>query len=110
MIAIIAAQHTQEYALEKDKDGKFVRTVENVQQSFDFTVRLNDGVSRAHHVEVVPRPTTASIECEQVFPAYTRLPNAKRSLGDLTRHREALDSYEPALCEAVLTRYTTQSP
>jgi hypothetical protein len=61
-----------------------VRTIENVQQSFDYTVKLNDGVSRSHHVEVVHRPTTASIDCEQTFPAYTKLPNAKRALGDLS--------------------------
>ena len=79
-----AGKRTQEYALEKDKNGNFGRTIENVQQSFDYTVRLNDGVSKPHHVEVVPRPTTASIQCEQQFPAYTALPNAKRALGDLT--------------------------
>ena len=80
----MSGRRTQEFAVEKDKEGKFTRNVENVQQSFDYTVKLNDGVSRSHHIEVVPRPTVASIECEQVFPAYARLPNAKRALGDLS--------------------------
>jgi len=84
LIVKASGKRTQEYALEKDKEGKFGRPIENVQQSFDYTVRLNDGVSRTHRIEVVPRPTAASIECEQVFPAYTQLPNAKRPLGDLT--------------------------
>lgn len=84
LIVKASGKRTQEYALEKDKAGNFTRTIENVQQSFDYTVRLNDGVSQAHHVEVVPRPTTASIQCEQTFPAYTQLPVTKRSLGDLT--------------------------
>ena len=84
LIVKMSGRRTQEYTLDKDKDGKFVRALENVQQNFDYTVRLNDGISRAFHIEVVPRPTTASIQCEQTFPAYTGLPNVKRSLGDLT--------------------------
>ena len=80
----MSGKRTQEYALDKDNEGKFVRALENVQQNFDYTVRLNDGISRQHHVEVVPRPTIASIQCEQTFPAYTKLPNTKRPLGDLT--------------------------
>jgi hypothetical protein len=84
LVVKTSGKRTQEYALEKDKEGKFARNIENVQQSFDYTVRLNDGVSRSHHVEVVPRPSTASIECEQVYPVYTGLPNAKRALGDLS--------------------------
>jgi len=79
-----SGQRTLEYPLEKDKDGKFVRALENVQQNFDYTVRLNDGISRMHRVTVVPRPTTASIQCEQTFPAYVGLPKTKRALGDLT--------------------------
>lgn len=77
-------RRAQEYIMERDAAGNFARTIENVQESFDFTVRLNDGVSKAHHVEVVPRPSAASVECEQVFPAYTGLGTAKRSLGDLS--------------------------
>ena len=84
LVVKASGKRTQEYALEKDKSGKFGRALENVQESFNFTVRLNDGVSESRHIEVVPRPTTASIECEQTYPAYTRLPNAKRPLGDLT--------------------------
>jgi hypothetical protein len=79
-----SGKRTQEYALDKDAEGKFVRALENVQENFDYTVRLNDGVSRSHHVKVVPRPSITSIQCEQTFPRYTGLPNARRSLGDLT--------------------------
>jgi hypothetical protein len=84
LIVKTSGKRTQEFVLDRDREGKFTRNVENVQQSFDYTVKLNDGVSRSYHVEVVPRPTTASIECEQIFPAYTKLPNAKRALGDLS--------------------------
>ncbi len=84
LIVKTSGQRTLDYPLDQDKDGKFVRALENVQQPFDYTVRLNDGVSRTYHVSVVPRPTTASIQCEQTFPAYTALPKTKRALGDLT--------------------------
>src|SRR5436190_4009367 len=84
LIVRTAGKRTAEYSLDKDKEGKFARVVENVQQNFDYTVRLNDGVSRAYRVEVVPRPSMASVDCEQIFPAYTKLPNAKRALGDLS--------------------------
>jgi len=84
LVVKMSGRRTQEFPMEKDKEGKFARVLENVQQDFTYTVRLNDGVSRAHHVIVVPRPSTATIECEQVFPAYTKLPNAKRALGDLS--------------------------
>ena len=33
---------------------------------------------------LIPRPTVASIECQQEFPAYTELTNVTRSLGDLS--------------------------
>ena len=79
-----SGQRTLEYPMDKDADGKFLRALENVQQNFDYTVRLNDGVSQTHHITVVPRPTTASILCEQTFPAYVGLPKTKRALGDLT--------------------------
>jgi hypothetical protein len=84
LIVKTSGKRTQEYAMEKDKDGRFVRALENVQQPFDYTVRLNDGVSRSHRISVVPRPTMSSIQCEQTFPAYTGLPKTKRALGDLT--------------------------
>src|SRR4051812_27623380 len=76
----------QEYPLEQDKDNKihFGRSIENVQESFTYQIYLNDGVSETCHVMAIPRPTVASIECEQEYPAYTRIKAAKRSLGDLS--------------------------
>jgi len=73
----------QEYPLEQDKDNKihFGRSIENVQESFTYQIYLNDGVSETCHVTAIPRPTVASIECEQEYPAYTRIKPAKRSLG-----------------------------
>ena len=64
--------------------NKFVLPIENVQQSFDYVVRLNDGSSPTYTIRVLPRPAIARIECEQIFPAYTGLPKTKRPLGDLS--------------------------
>jgi len=75
----------QEYGLEQEHERKdfFGRTLENVQDSFTYQIRLNDGVSLWHTVRTVPRPTVATMMCDQEFPAYTQLPPVRRSLGDL---------------------------
>ncbi len=79
------SRRTQSYPLEQNRDNKihFGRTIENVQESFTYTIYLNDGHSDTFTITTVPRPTVATMECEQVFPAYTGLPPAKRPVGDL---------------------------
>jgi len=79
------SRRTQSYPLEQNRDNRihFGRTIENVQESFTYTIFLNDGHSDTFTVTTVPRPTVATMECEQIFPAYTGLPPAKRPLGDL---------------------------
>ena len=47
-------------------------------------VKLGDGSSRTHTVEVIPRPTIVSCDASRFFPAYTGLPKTKRAPGDLT--------------------------
>lgn len=84
LIVKSSGRRTQEYVLEKNKDGRFSRALENVQQTFTYVVELNDGSTKSHQIEVVPRPAIASVECQQLFPPYTRLPAVKRPLGDLT--------------------------
>lgn len=76
----------QEFPLEqnREKPAQFGRTLENVQDSFTYQFQLGDGVSPTFTVTAVPRPTVASVECQQQFPAYTGLLPARRSLGDLT--------------------------
>jgi len=62
----------------------FSATIENVQESFDYTVRLNDGESaRSSFVKVLPRPVVKDINIKQQYPAYTRQPAQDRKLGDL---------------------------
>jgi hypothetical protein len=79
-------RRAQEFSLEQDRDerGRFGRTIENVQDSFRYTIRLGDGVSPAYDVKAIPRPTVAAIQCAQEYPAYTKLQPVKRSLGDLS--------------------------
>jgi len=76
----------QEFNLERDRGNKqhFGRTIDNVQDSFTYTFYLNDGQSPLYEIRAIPRPTIASIECDQEYPAYTRLKPARRSLGDLS--------------------------
>jgi len=79
-------RRVQTYPLEQNRDNRihFGRTIDNVQDSFTYIVFLNDGRSDTFSVTTIPRPTVASMECEQVFPAYTTLPPRKRALGDLS--------------------------
>ena len=81
-----SGRREQEFTMEreKDKQDKFARVIENVQESFKYVVVLNDGSTKTHQVEVVPRPVVSSILCDQIYPAYTHLPNVLRSLGDLS--------------------------
>src|SRR6185295_17498784 len=63
--------------------GKYARTIENVQEPFSYIIRLGDSRTAEYKVEAIPRPTVTTIQCDQTFPAYTKLPPARRSLGDL---------------------------
>lgn len=80
------SRRSQEFPLEQNRDNRahFLRTLENVQDSFSYRFSLGDGVSQFYEVTAVPRPTVASIECEQEFPAYTGLKPMRRVLGDLS--------------------------
>jgi hypothetical protein len=80
------SRREQQYSLEQDREikEKFGRTLENVQDTFTYQIRLNDGLSGWHQVQTVPRPTVATIVCNQEFPAYTGLKPVRRSLGDLS--------------------------
>ncbi len=80
------SRRAQEFPVEQNRDNPahFGRVLENVQESFSYRFELGDGVTRDYQVTAVARPTVAAIECEQVFPAYTGLKPAIRSLGDLS--------------------------
>ncbi len=75
----------QEFPMERatNSRNRYARALENIQQSFNYQVRLNDGASRTHHVEVLPRPALVSLQCEQVYPDYTGRKPTRRAPGDL---------------------------
>jgi hypothetical protein len=73
--------------LEKLKSGSPVYSakIENVQESFEYRARLNDGESpRKFTVTVLPRPAVTRVQARQVYPAYTGRPPEDRAPGDLT--------------------------
>ncbi len=74
----------QELTLEKGTNAAtFVRAIANVPESFSYAVQLNDGRSSGNRVTVVARPSVTSLECVQIFPAYTGLGHTARAAGDL---------------------------
>ena len=79
-------RRAQEFPLEQNRENgiQFGRTLENVQEDFTYQFTLGDGVSPAFQVRAVPRPTVASMECVQEFPAYAGLKPMPRNPGDLS--------------------------
>ena len=79
-------RRSQEFSLERDRANRqrFGRTIDNVQDSFTYAFYLNDGQSPTYQVRTIARPTVLSIECDQEYPAYTKLKPTRRSLGDLS--------------------------
>jgi len=66
-----------------DDRSRFRRLLENVQESFTYKIKLNDGLSEDFDITVRPRPALASLRCFQIYPAYTGLAPTPRALGDL---------------------------
>lgn len=64
-------------------ENRFVRTIDNVQESFSYRIRLNDAQTRWYKITALPRPAVAAIRFTQEYPAYTRRPPEQRSPGDL---------------------------
>ena len=81
----MAAGKTQEFPLDPDPAmrAKFTRLLRNVQEPFSYSIRLNDATSPTFHVTTWPLPAVVSMECEQAFPPYTKLPPVRRPLADL---------------------------
>ena len=67
-----------------DDPAHFAQTFENVQESFTYRVRLNDDTSEPFTVSALERPVVTSLECQQIFPAYTRLATRRLAPADLT--------------------------
>ena len=85
LVARYSISRSVEYPMDVSptNSARFGRTFENLQESFSYTVRANDGTSRSADITVVDRPSLTSIECLQIYPEYTKLGSVKRSPGDL---------------------------
>jgi hypothetical protein len=68
---------------EKGQSDHFSLKVDRIESSLSYTITLNDATSDTYTVKTIPRPLVTAIDCEQVYPPYTGLPNAKRTVGNL---------------------------
>jgi hypothetical protein len=82
---VYAAGQKQQFTLPAlpEPAATFGLTLENVQESFRYTVRLNDDTSAEFAVTVRERPVVTRVDCQQVYPAYTRLGTVPRAVTDL---------------------------
>ncbi len=76
-------QQTLVFNSTPDKPAHFQQLIENVQESFSYSIRLNDSRSQNYSVRAIPRPIITSIDMRQTYPPYTRRPPEPRSPGDL---------------------------
>src|SRR5206468_3373575 len=58
----------------------FALKLENVQDSFKYRLRLGDNTSEWRRADVLIPPVVTRLECQQVYPEYTRLGAVGRSL------------------------------
>lgn len=79
------AGHIQEIDIDREKDSrdKFSLEVKSVEHPFTYSITLNDGDAGPYEIKTVPRPNVTSIDCVQVYPPYTGLPDIKRTVGNL---------------------------
>ena len=90
----------QEITLDREPDhpDRFSLKVESVDHPFTYTIVLNDGTAGPFRIKSVARPNVTTIECVQVYPAYTGLPDsnadgrqsraAGRKQAENSRHRQ----------------------
>jgi hypothetical protein len=68
---------------EPHRPDVFGLSIAKVEAPFTYTIRLNDGSSDSYRIKTVPRPDVTSIDCVQIYPAYTGLDPIKRTVGNL---------------------------
>jgi hypothetical protein len=66
-----------------DDPDHFSLKIDRVEQPLTYTIRINDATSDTYSVKTIPRPDVTAIDCVQVYPAYTGLPDTKRTVGNL---------------------------
>ncbi len=80
-----ASGRKQEFVLDPTAANpkNFVRLLQSVQETFDYTIELGDNRTASARIKVRPRPTVAKVDATQIWPAYTQLPPKLRPMGDL---------------------------
>lgn len=69
---------------EGDVTDVFSTTLKNVQRGIRYQFSLNDGKGESHSVRPLEAPAIVSLECRQIWPAYTGLGEQKRDPANLT--------------------------
>ncbi len=64
--------------------ARFHHIIENVQESFSYTLHVNDAATSPIHVTVLPQPIVSGLECQEIYPPYTHLAPVPVSLTNLT--------------------------
>jgi len=77
-------QYTYTMNRNPDVSGQYVRKIDNITESFAYTVRLNDARSQRFTVSAVDRPSPISIQCIEVLPAFTHQSEKPHLPGDLS--------------------------
>jgi hypothetical protein len=80
-----ASGKKQDFVLDRTATNPkaFLRVLQSVQETFQYTIELGDNRTQASRIKVRPRPTIAKIDATQIWPAYTQLPPKQRPMGDL---------------------------
>ena len=80
-----ASGKRQDFTFDADPMNKahFFRSLQSVQESFDYWIELGDNKTPTAQVRVRPRPTVLSLVCQQHWPDYTKLAPQFRSPGEL---------------------------
>ena len=85
LILETAAGRRQEFTLDATPAEPvcFFRNLQNVQENFRYRIELGDNRTESASVRVRPRPSVTDLACEQIWPAYTKLPPTRRQPGNL---------------------------
>jgi hypothetical protein len=80
-----AAGRKQEFTFDATPSDpvRFSRILHSVQESFRYRIELGDNRTDTASVRVRARPAVATLDCEQQWPAYTKLPPVRRAPANL---------------------------
>lgn len=85
LIIETASGRKQDFTLDaaSAEPERFFRNLQSVQENFRYRIELGDNRTESASVRVRPRPAITDLACEQIWPAYTKLPPVRRQPGNL---------------------------